>query len=338
MRGRKERHKREREILSMFFFPPLPLFDSLLNDYTTLAFIALLLLLSILSLCFIFHLRFKSRTLYHLQDFNSLWSVRFILVAFIIFWALNELLRIPFYCRRFLYPLLPSLNISNQASLCKIHVVLSLGFFEPAFLVTLLFLLNISIKQKAKRESWAFPFVLISCFPILTFQVVSMFLVPLEEKLPSIFTRSYVVLKDGFGNENVVCGYPLLSTIAFGSFCIAYCLCFLFSCWKAVSLAINKSLRVRIYVLAFSVLTSLAVQILSLGLSSFWSPEELAYGAVALVVFISTFLCAAMGEGMLVIRPIADALAAGGECCRWIPASRSRPVEDDQKPAECQLV
>ncbi|GFZ06356.1 hypothetical protein Acr_18g0005260 [Actinidia rufa] len=34
-------------------------------------------------------------------------------------------------------------------------------------------------------------------------------------------------------------------------------------------------------------------------------------------MFISVAVCVAVGESVLVIRPIADALAAGGEYCRW---------------------
>lgn len=321
----------------MFFFPLSPLLDSIFFEYTTLSFIAALLFLTLLSLCFIFHLRFKSHTLHHLQNFNSLWFVRFILVSFITLWGLNELLRLPFFCKQFLYPIFPSLTESNHANLCKIQVVLSLGFFEPAFLVTLLFLVNLSIKQKTTKITWAFPFVLITCLPIFTLQILFVFLTP---NLPGIFTRSYVVSKDDSGNDMVFCRYPLLSTIVFCGFGIGYSLCFLFSCWKVVSLVINKALRVRIYGLAFTVLISLPVQVVSLGLSMLRRPEEAAYGGFVLIVFISTFLCAAVGEGILVIIPIIDTLAAGGDCCRWNPGcpSRREEIERNLVGGELQLV
>jgi hypothetical protein len=298
-----------------------------------------------LSLCFIFHLRFKSRTLHQLQNFNSLWAVRFILVSFITFWALNELLRLSFFRHHVLLSLFTSPTLSNQANLCKIQAVLSLGFFEPAFLVTLLFLVNVSIKKKTPNGILVdvIPFVIITCFPVLIFQIIFVFFAPSSEtQLPVFFTRSYVVLSknglDDADDNKLLCAYPLLNTIVFGAFGIGYSLCFFFSSWKAVSLVINKGLRVRIYRLAFTVLISLPVQILCLGLSVLWEPEEPAYGGMALVVFISAFLCAVVGEGILVISPITDTLAAGGECCQWVPGDRSRRREEGQSPVGYGLV
>lgn len=93
-------------------------------------------------------------------------------------------------------------------------------------------------------------------------------------------------------------------------------LCFLLSCWKVASLVINKSLRIRVYGLAFTIMLALPLQIIFLGLSAHWKPDDPTYSVVTLVVFFSTFLCAAAGEGILVIVPITDSLAAGVEC-RW---------------------
>ncbi|KAF5450481.1 hypothetical protein F2P56_030833 [Juglans regia] len=320
----------------MFFFPSiLPNLVDSAFDYTIVSFITALLLLSLLSLCFIFYLRFKSRTLHHLQNFNSLWSVRCILVSFIIFWALSELFRIPFFHRRFLFYLFHYPTPSKQANLCKIQVVLSLGLFEPAFLITLLFLVNVSIKKKTPYNIWAIPFVLVTCLPMLMLQIICVFFAPLETKLPSIFTQSSVFFSHGFDEKTqVLCAYPLLSTVMFGAFGIGYSLCFLLSCWKVLSLAINKGLRIRIYGLAWTVLVALQVQIVGLVLSVFWRPDEEAYAAAALLVFIGTFLCAAVGEGILVIKPIADSLAAGGDCCWWSPVGQSRREEGDQNSME----
>lgn len=309
-------------------------------DYTIVSFITALLLLSLLSLCFIFYLRFKSRTLHHLQHFNSLWSVRCILVSFIIFWSLSELFRIPLIHRRFLFNLFHYPTPSKQANLCKIQAVLSLGLFEPAFLITLLFLVNVSIKKKTPYNIWAIPFVLVTCLPMLTFQIICVFFAPLGTKLPVIFTQSFVFSNLGFIDKTqVLCAYPLLSTIVFGTFGIGYSVCFLFSCWKVVSLVINKGLRIRIYGLAWTVLLALHVQIVGLVLSVFWRPDEEPYIGVALLVFISTFLCAAVGEGILVIKPIADSLAAGGDCCQWTAVGQSRrELEGDQNSTEHVLI
>lgn len=302
----------------ILFIPPLPFLESA-YDFITLSFITALLLLSLLSLTFIFHLRIKSRTAPHLQNFNSLWTVRFLLVFFISLWALNELLRLPFFRTGYVYPFPPNLTLTQQANLCKIHVVLSLGFLEPGFLVTLLFLVNVSIKKKIPHAHglWAIAFVFATCLPIFLLQILFVFYTRLGLRLPLCFQRSSILHKNEFGEETVLCTYPLLSTIIFGAFGIVYSLSFLLSCWEVVSLVINKGLRTRIYGLALTVLLTLPLQILFLGLSVLWSAEKHAFGGVALLVFLSTLTCAAVGEGILVIKPIADSLAAGGDCCSW---------------------
>lgn len=82
-------------------------------------------------------------------------------------------------------------------------------------------------------------------------------------------------------------------------------------------MVINKGLRIRIYGLVAAVLGSLTLQIVFLGLTALWNPEEEAYAVVTLVVFVGAFCCATAGEGILVIKPISDALDAGGNCCRF---------------------
>lgn len=80
-------------------------------------------------------------------------------------------------------------------------------------------------------------------------------------------------------------------------------------------MVINKGLRMRIYVLAIAISMSLSTEIVFMGLSVLWRPENPSHAAAALVVFLSALSCAVAGEGMLVIRPIADALAASGGGC-----------------------
>ena len=121
----------------------------------------------------------------------------------------------------------------------------------------------------------------------------------------------------------MLCSYPLLSTLVFGSFGIAYSFLFLVSAGRVVSLVINKALRARINGLVFAVLVSLTAQILLLGLSVLFRPNEPAYDVVSLVVFLATFGCAVVGEGVLIIKPIADSLAVWGHCCPWDPWRRS---------------
>ncbi|BAT78891.1 uncharacterized protein LOC124843362 [Vigna umbellata] len=293
----------------------LPLLNSIF-DLVTVTFISGLIILSVLSISFIFHLRLKSKSLTHLQNFNSLWTVRFLLVLFIFLWSITELLRLPFFRRKYIYTFLPTFTISQQANLCKVHIVLSLGFFEPAFLVTLLFLLNASIKKKTPNDAWAITFVLLICLPIATLQALLISFSPLENRVP---VETSVIFNDGYGFDTVLCTHPFLTSVAFAVFGITYCTWFLFSCWRVLSLVINKGLRVRIYVLASIILVAVPLQIISLGFSVLWSPHQEVYGIVSLVAFLSAFCCATIGEGILVIKPISDALDAGGDCCIWSP-------------------
>ncbi|KAF3432758.1 hypothetical protein FNV43_RR23860 [Rhamnella rubrinervis] len=297
-------------------------------DLTTLSFITVLLVLCILSLCFIFHLRFKSRYSHHLQRFNSLWTVRFLLVLFITLWSLNELLRLTVVREGYFYNLSTNLSRSKQETLCKAHVVLSLGFFEPAFLVTLLFLVDVSIKKDTPSSLWAIGYVLSMCLPILCLQVLFVFSKTDLLFWPHYFRRSYVVLSNSLSKDTVLCAYPLLSTIVFGAFGLGYSFWFILSCWKVVSMVINNALRVRIYGLAFTVMISVPAQIVFLALSVVWKPEEPVYCVVALLVFLSSFACAVVGQGILVIRPIADSLAAGKDFRRCNNRGTSRRLGD----------
>ncbi|KGN53609.1 hypothetical protein Csa_014834 [Cucumis sativus] len=297
----------------MFFVAAtLSFVDPATFDLTTLSFIALILLLSLLSLSFIFHLRLKSRTSHHLQRFNSLWTVRFLLVSFISFWALNELLRLSFF--------LPSLPSLHQSTLCQIHSLLSLGLFQPCFLIILLFLINASPNNNNNNDNTTtshqhhhppIPFLLLLSFSIFLLHLLIVFYSPFNHKLPPSFNQSYLLIKHDSNNTPVFCSYPLLSSIAFAAFALGYMLCFFFSTWKVASMVINKSLRIRLYALAFTVMISLPLQIIFLGLSALWRPDQPTYSLLSLLVFLSAFLCATAGEGILVIVPIADSLAAG---------------------------
>ncbi|KAG5031584.1 hypothetical protein JHK85_015566 [Glycine max] len=312
----------------MLFTHALPLLISAF-DLITATFISGLIILSVLSLCFIFHLRFKSKSITHLQGFNSLWTVRFLLVLFVFLWSITELLRLPFFRRKYLYPFTPSFSISQQADLCKVHIVLSLGFFEPAFLVTLLFLLNASIKTKTPKnnDKWAITSVLLTCLPFATLQALLIFFAPFENRVPA---ETSVVLNDGYGFETVLCAYPFLSSVLFAVFGVAYSTWFLFSCWRVLSLVINKGLRMRIYVLAWIVLVAIPLQIVALGFSVRWSPHQEVHGVVSLVGFLAVFCCATTGEGILVIKPISDALDAGGNYCVWTPQTRAWQLEETE--------
>lgn len=315
----------------IFLFPSIPFADSAF-DLGTLAFIGGLLLLSSLSFSLVMHLRLRSRRLRHLQHFNYLWAVRLLLVTFASLWALNELLRLPIFRRDYLYPFLPAFTLSQQANLCKVHVVLSLGFFEPGFLVTLLFLVNVSIKKRLPRRMWSLALsACVTCSPILLLQAIFVFYSPLEKRLPKLMRGSSVLLTDIYGKQTVLCTYPLFSSAIFGAFAIAYSLTFLLSCWRVVAFVINKNIRARIDMLVTTLMITLPMQILCLALTFLWSPNELAYCCAVLAFFSCVAWLLVVGEVVFVIKPIIEALAAGGACGDWRPAISSHHLsENDQ--------
>lgn len=299
--------------------PPKSLFIRISNinsifDITTTTLIGILLLLSFCSLCFVFHLLIKSHKSPHLQCFNSLWTVRFVLISFAVFWALNELIRLPIYRRRYLnHYLFPNITTIDQIHICRIHSLLSLGFFQPALLVTILFLLHVSIKTKTPRRRWVCAYIFGLCFPLTCLQVLVSFASKFGLRFfPKVLRRNAFIVHDDRGNVTVFCTNSVLSVFIFGVFAVGYSFWFVFSCWKVMALVINKSLRIRIYSLFFVVLISLPVQVVFLVLSTLWQPHEPIFRYIVMVVFISTFSCAIAGEGILVIRPISDSLAVGG--------------------------
>lgn len=293
-------------------FPSIPIANYAF-DLATLLFIGGLILLSTLSLSLILHLGLRSRRFSHLQHFNYLWTVRLLLVTFASLWALNELLRLPIFRQNYLYPFLPAITLEQQANFCKVHAVLSLGFFEPGFLVTLLFLVNVSIKKRLPRRMWALPIALCaSCSPILLLQGIFVFYSPFQGQLPKLMHGSSILLTDALGKKTVLCTYPFFSSAIFGAFAIAYSLAFLLSCWRVVTFVINKSIRARIDMLVSTLMFTLPMQILCLALTFLWSPNDLAYCFSVLTMFSSVAWLLVVSLVILVIKPISDALAAWG--------------------------
>ncbi|KAM7268248.1 hypothetical protein ACFE04_010414 [Oxalis oulophora] len=312
--------------------PDSPILDSA-YDFVTLVSITAILGLSFVSLTFIFHLCLRSRTSHHLQSFNSLWTVRFLLVTFVSLWAINELLRLPFFRRKYLDIFSSALTADQQANLCKINVVLSLGFFEPGFLITLLFLVNVSIKKDPPNGFGPVAFVFATCFPFLLLQMFSVVYPTMmhDLSLPIMFQQSALVSIDNLGETTTFCAYPLISTMIFGVFGCLYCLSFMFSCGQVAYVVINKGLRIRTLVLAFVVLVTLPLQILFMGMSVMWSPESREHEGVVLIVFFCSLVRVAVGEGIVVIKPIADSLAVGGICCTvWGPGIKLNIEQEPQ--------
>lgn len=303
-------------------------------DFATLPVIVTVLLLSVLSLSFIFHLRLQSSRL-RLREFNNLWSVRVLLVLFICYWAINEITRLPLFRRRYIFP---SLTLSEQEDLCKLHVVFSLGFLEPGFLITLLFIINESLKadygnyhqhhhHQHSSEIWSLLSVLLMSLPTLILQIISVFVTPYFFK-EQYFTSS-LVTEDDDGNKSMTCTFPLVSSIIFVAFAVVYSVSLVLCCWRVAALVINKKMRLRISLLGLTVIISLAIQSLLLGVASMWttnsvnSSSSVWLGGVLFGMFLSLAMGASVAEIALVINPILEALLAdGGDNCDWNPVVR----------------
>ncbi|PWA97138.1 hypothetical protein CTI12_AA032290 [Artemisia annua] len=157
------------------------------------------------------------------------------------------------------------------------------------------------------------PYQLMS-LPTLFLQAVFFFLTPLKEKIPSVMTRTSLFSVDSLGDNKMICTYPLVSSVIFCGFAIVYSMGLLLACWRVGSLVINKTIRVRINMLGMTVMLALLVQTLFLGAESLWMPEEIGFGAVLLGIIVNVAVCAVVGEIVLVIKPVMEALETGGEC------------------------
>ncbi|KAL6005701.1 hypothetical protein ACLOJK_006272 [Asimina triloba] len=267
-------------------------------DLTTIIFLIILFVFSVFSISFIFHFRVK--TLRHaspyLRDFNSLWPARILLVSFALLWSLAEILRLcPF------------------PSCCKAYLVASEGLFQPSFFILLLFLVSASLNGKSNHDNTlikALTVLSVSVLPVCILQVFVIFFShhfsPFST-FPEPFHRTSVLMR-GRRDGLVVCAYPAFSTVVLGGFGVGYVACFVAVCWRAGSLVINKTLRLRICGLAVSVALAVPAQVMCLALSAMWRPGDAVFEMLSLVAFLSVLSCAVVGEGILVIRPMADAL------------------------------
>lgn len=293
---------------------PLP---NILFDLATLLFILALLLLSFFAFSAILYLHERSRRSFHLQHFTSVWVVRLLLVSLVSLWAVNEIMRLPFVRRKYLYPFeTNSLSLEQEASICQLNVVLSLGFLQPGFLITLLSLMNASIKKRNPNCVRTIMKVLILSSPVLCLQIIFVYFTPFAANLPKFMYLSSVVSADLRGDKMVLCACPFFSWLIYGGFSLAYGIAFSVSCWRVMAFVINKGIAHRINVLATTVMVALPAQIVCLCLSWLWMPESNVYGAMVLAMFLSVALCMAVAVVLLVVKPIQEALDAGGDCCQ----------------------
>ncbi|KAG0585404.1 hypothetical protein M758_2G008500 [Ceratodon purpureus] len=308
------------------------------SDVLGVATLVLVLLLVCAGLgCIAYVLYFRARIqqerLPALQDFNALWIVRIIFTVLGVLWSLVQLLRLPLL--RQPNWIFHSWSFGSQANVCRFYILSSLGFLEPCFFLTALFLVHGSLRKApfTPRKAWngkVVALILICCLPVFLFQLFFVVISPNIEfkrssggvynlenegyggKVPYYFTQVFQNVTIGDTKEIAVCCYPLLSTLVLATFGVLYSAYFLILGWRVVGVVINRCLQRRLYGLLGALLLLLPLHVMFLGLSVLSQPAELPFELMSFFGFIIVLLCTTVGEGILVIRPIADAMAV-----RW---------------------
>ncbi|KAK1258115.1 hypothetical protein QJS04_geneDACA012302 [Acorus gramineus] len=318
----------------MTLLPPPPPHHHLLlitSDVTTASSAALVVLLSLVSLVSLLRLHLSSSSSPSRRlGLHSLTSLRLLLILSATLLSLIEFLRLPS-----LRPLLPH---HHHSLLCKTQLVLSLGLLQPFFFSSLLSLLSTSLttsdykpNQRPKALFFrALSVSLWSSFPSLFFQVVLAFFPKgiLRElgMIPSMpATVTEIIMGGAAVDSEGGCPRPLASTAVVAVFGAMYVQCFLAVCVRTAEVVINRRLRKRVWALAAAVTAALVTQVAALvAAGAVWRPGEAAYEGMVTVAFVGVAVCVAVGEGILVIRPVADALAVGRggdgrrSACDWV--------------------
>lgn len=221
--------------------------------------------------------------LLHLQ--SSLWPVRLLLLLFASILSLSELLRLPPFF------------------LCNAHSLASHSFAQPAFFATLLFLLRASVKTSSSSSlslTFAFSISILAALPFLILQALLVFL--------SSTTLTPVTTGKSTSIDRR-CTHHLYTTVLLALLGAIYIPLFISACLNAATVVINNKLRVRLYLLVGTVVATLSVQVVSLALSSLWSPNLTVSQVLELISYVAVLVCVVVGEGILVVQPMVDMLA-----------------------------
>ncbi|KAG6476262.1 hypothetical protein ZIOFF_065501 [Zingiber officinale] len=298
------------------------------EDLISVALASFLLLLSAASFAAVL-LRFRCRRRQRLHDLLSpLWPVRLLLPLFACLWSLSQLLRSPVLRRR-----LPVLR-RHPDLICHAYLVSSQHLAEPAFLVILLFLVRASTRLKRASSSSVSAFAaaiaaaLLAVLPFLLLHSLYLFL---ALSTPRLGLSHYNFASS---SSSARCAYPLFGTVLIAAFAAVYVPIFVSASWAAVSVVINRRLRRRLYVLCAAVVVGLSVQVAALALSILWNPDDHAFQWLSVIETSSVVAVVAVGEAILVFRPVIDALSVGEvvETAQREPIAGSTCVARAQQP------
>lgn len=249
-----------------------------------------------------------------LRNFDSPWVVRMVLIFFSILWTLGELFRLPWLREK--DRLFHTMGPSSQANLCRFHVVWSIGLMEPGLLLTVLFLVQGSLQEVPRHiNARVLLFMVLSCLPVFTVQFVLAAAGRGEShkgfgsKLPMYFTGSYKVVEDGDDSRFTLCNYPLFSILALGIFSAAFVVYFALLGYRMLCHVINRRLRLRVYWLVVTVVLFLPLHVTFLGITVRLDPNRMVHEVLMFLGFLTLLLCVAAAMGVLVVLPVADAIA-----------------------------
>ncbi|KAL4187549.1 hypothetical protein AMTRI_Chr09g19580 [Amborella trichopoda] len=257
-------------------------------DLTSLALAFLLALSSLLSILYTLLFRIKTRRncpLSPLHTFNSLWIHRTLLSLSSILIALYQFL--------------------HYAHFCTSSLLLSQGVAQPSFFLIALILLEDSLESK--QCPYGFLGIVLACTPPFLLEIVILYVAPHVHAAGLVFLEPFVrtSLADG------TCDYPLAGTMVLAGFGAVYVPCFLSICWKMQAMVINRGLKVRVFGLVGAVVVGVTGQVVALAAAAWWRPGNWVFEGLGLVGFGCIAGCVVVCEGILVVRPITDAWAAG---------------------------
>lgn len=274
------------------------------EDLISVALASFLLLLSAASFAAVL-LRFRFRCRHRLHDLLSpLWPVRLLLPLFACLWSFSQLLRSPVLRRRL------AVLRRHPDLICHAYLVSSQHLAEPAFLVVLLFLVRASTRPKrassaASAFAAAIAAALLAVLPFLVLHSLYLFLALC---VPRLGLSHYNFASS---SASARCAYPLFGTVLIAAFAAVYVPVFVSASWAAVSVVINRHLRRRLYALCAAVVAGLSVQVAALALSILWNPDDPAFQWLSIVETSTVVAVVAVGEVILVFRPVIDALSVG---------------------------
>lgn len=261
-----------------------------------------------------FHFRVGKERQPLLRDFDSPWIVRMVLICFSVLWTLGELLRLPWL--RGKDRILHNMGLSSQENLCRFHVVWSIGLMEPGLLLTVLFLVQGSLKEAPRHlNGRVLLFMFLSCLPVFILQFVFAAAGRGESnrgfgsELPSYFTGSYKVVGEDEGSQLALCNYPLFSILTLGVFSIVFVVYFARLGYQMLCHVINRRLRLRVYWLVLTVILFLPLHVTLLGVTVRLDPNRTVHEVLMFLGFLTLLLCVAAAMGVLVVLPVADAIA-----------------------------